>query len=305
MVGSQPLTGIIPVLSTPILKDGSIDEKGLGRLVEFLISKGAGGFWALGTGSEDMNLSFGKRIQVARIISEVNAGRVPILLGAAFYALEDTLKFINETHDLKIDAFHIMVYHPLLGDDRVEWFYRHIADNSPKPLWMYSSANYGRSVSPQIAAKLRKHPNIQGIKFSTKNTVDIAKVIMLADENFQVITAVAATLYACLCMGVKAHTTSIASCLPEILTNIYDLFQAGKREEALSEQQRLIKFLDALPKGPRKDNFFQAAEEKYILSLREISQEYTTSYYRDLTEQEKTKVRKALMRYKMFPSFKG
>jgi 4-hydroxy-tetrahydrodipicolinate synthase len=303
MPKTRSLRGIIPVLSTPLLKDGSIDEEGLERLVQFLIGKGAGGFWALGTGSEDMNLSFGKRVQVARVISEVNAGRVPVLLGAAFYALEDILRFINETHGLEIDAFHIMVYHPLLGDDRVEWLYRHIADHSPKPIWMYSSANYGRSMAPQTAARLKEHPNIQGIKFSSRNAEDVAKVIMLADDTFQVITAVASTLYACLCLGVKAHTTSLASCLPEILTNIYNLFQGGKREEALGEQRRLIKFLDALPKAPRRDNFFQAAEEKYILSLRKLTQEHMSSYYRGLTNDEKTRVRKALIKYKIIPSF--
>jgi 4-hydroxy-tetrahydrodipicolinate synthase len=82
---------------------------------------------------------------------------------------------------------------------------------------------------------------------------------------------------------------------------IYDLFQSGDYDAALKEQHKLIDFLDALPKGARKDNFLTAAEEKYILSLRGICQEYTTSYYRDLNEDEKNNVREAVKKYDIIP----
>lgn len=299
----RQLLGIIPVLTTPINKDGSIDTQGLQRLVEFLVSKRIGGLWVLGTGSEDMNLSFKKRIEVAKVVSETNAGRVPIILGAGFFALEEILEFISGTYMLDVDAYHVMPYHPLLSLDRLDWFYRHIADNCPKPLWMYSSGNWSRPITPEFAAGLKGYPNIAGIKFSTRNAVDVAKVARLKDDNFQVITAVAAQFYSCLCLGVKAHTSSLASPMPEAMIAIYDLFQSGEYDAALKEQHKLIDFLDALPKGARKDNFLTAAEEKYILSSRGICQEYTTSYYRDLTEAEKNSVTKALTTYEMIPSF--
>jgi 4-hydroxy-tetrahydrodipicolinate synthase len=295
MKKSRALNGIIPVLNTPLLADGSIDAEGLRRLVAFLIGKGVGGFWALGTSSEDMNLSFKKRLQVARIVSEANAGRLPLILGASFYGLEDILEFIKETKDLDIDAFHVMIYHNLLGLNRVQWLYHHVADASPKPVWMYSSANYGRWLPPEFVPEARKHPNIHGIKYSTSNTVHVGKVLTLADEGFQVITSVASTLLSCLSLGSKAHVTSIGSCLPEILMEIFKLFQEGKMEEALSAQRRLNWFLGALPKGLRDDNFFQAAEEKYILSLRGICNEFTTSYYRDIGEEEKKGLRESLL----------
>jgi len=259
------------------------------------------GFWALGTGSEDMNLSFRKRMEVARVVAETTAGRVPVLLGAAFYALEDTLSFMEETRDLEIDAYHLMVYHPLLGLDQVEWIYRHVADQSHKPLWLYSSANYGRWLPPEFLAKIKDHPNIGGVKYSTSNAVHAGKALMAADEDFQVITSVASTLLACLALGSKAHTTSLASCLPEILIRIYELFRSGKTAEALGEQRRLLAFMDALPKEAQKANFFQAATEKYILSLRGICSEYTTSYYRDLSEEEKRITRDLLVAHEIVP----
>jgi 4-hydroxy-tetrahydrodipicolinate synthase len=151
------MLGVIPVLTTPILKDGQIDTQSLRRLIELLITKEVGGLWVLGTGSEDMNLTFKKRIEVAEIVAETNAGRIPIIVGAGFFAMEDTLTFIKEIQVLDIDAIHVMPYHPLLSLDRMDWYYRHIADNCSKPLWMYTSANWARPIS-QV---LNSAPGIQ------------------------------------------------------------------------------------------------------------------------------------------------
>ena len=87
----RQVKGIVPVLSTPFTSDENIDVEGLKRLVGFLITQNIAGLWVLGTGSEDMNLSFEKRLKVAKAVTEANAGRVPLMLGAAFFALEDTM----------------------------------------------------------------------------------------------------------------------------------------------------------------------------------------------------------------------
>lgn len=301
MQKSRHLEGVIPVVQTPIFEDGSIDAEGLKRLIEFLIGKGVGGFWALGTGSEDMNLTFKKRLQVAEVVTKANAGRLPLVLGAGFFALEEILEFMGATKHLKFDAYHVMPYHPLLGLERMDWLYRHVADNAPKPLWMYTSANWCRPFPPEFVANLKDHPNIGGIKYSTSRTTDMIKVATLAEEDFQVITALAGQFYLCLALGAKGGTTSLASCLPEAVTEIYDLFRAGKHGEALAAQRRLVAFLDELPKGPKKQNFLGAAEEKYILSLRGICHPYTTSYYQDLTREEQAAVKAAVEKYGYLP----
>jgi len=296
----RAIIGIVPVVSTPLTKEEKIDVPGLKRLIDFLMTKRIGGLWVLGTGSEDMNLTFAKRIQVAQTISEANAGKIPLVLGAGFFAMEEILEFIKETSSLKIDAFHVMPYHPLLSLDRLDWFYRRIADKSPKPLWMYTSANWSRPVSPEFIRRLKDCPNIAGIKFSTRDAVAITDVVGLAGDGFQVITAVASQLYACMGVGSKGHTSSLASCLPEIFIHIYELFQAGRHDQSLSEQHRLNSFLDELSKSTKGDNFLQAADEKYILSLRGICNEYVTSYYRNIKDEEKVRVKHLLEKYSFY-----
>ena len=177
MVKTRPVRGIVPVVSTPLTAKEDIDVKALRRLIEFLNTKNIGGFWVLGTGSEDMNLSFAKRITVAQAACEANRGKTPLLLGAGFFAMEDILDFIEETKNLEFDGYHVMPYNPRLSLERLDWFYRHIADNCPKPLWMYTSGNWSKPVTPAFVANLKPHPNITGIKFSNRDTVAITEVV--------------------------------------------------------------------------------------------------------------------------------
>ena len=85
MIETRKIKGVVPVVITPLNKDCTVDNQGLKNLIIFLKKKKIGGFWTLGTGSEDMNLSFQKRVRIAQIISTENAGDLPLVIGASFF----------------------------------------------------------------------------------------------------------------------------------------------------------------------------------------------------------------------------
>ena len=297
MIETREIKGVVPVLLTPFTNTGDIDEAGLERLVAYLSAKDIGGFWVLGTGSEDMNLTFEKRLQVARVVSKANAGRVPAILGAGFFALEDSLNFMEATRDLDYDGYHVMPYHPLYSEARMQWHIRTLADAAPKPFWMYSSGNWCRKITPDAVLSLKDHPNIAGIKFSTSNATEAFKVITAQTPEFQVITAVAAQFFTSLSMGTKAGTSEVACPLPDQLIAIYHAFQRGDLEAAKSAQMHFNRITAALPKGPSQDNFLKGAEGKYILSLRGICEPHMSGYYRDVTSEERAAIDKVIAEF--------
>ncbi len=293
------LKGVIPVLLTPFTDEGDIDVESLIKLVQHLNNKNIGGFWVLGTGSEDMNLTFDQRLVVAKTVCEANAGKSPIVLGAGFFSMQETLDFMDATIHLDFDAYHVMPYHPLLGLDRIEWMYKKIADYSKKPLWMYTSANWARFIPPDFIKKMKDYPNITGVKFSTSNAVHAEQVISMANDNFQVITAVVRTFYSNLCMGVKATTTVEACPFADEIIKIYEEFDSGKLESSLISQKRLNRALEDMPNSIAKDNFFRVAEAKYILYLKGLCLPVMSSYYREVSEQEGGKIKNILNKHKI------
>ena len=286
----RKLEGVIPVLLTPLDASGKVDKASLSLLVKHLIQKNIGGLWVLGTGSEDMNLTFEQRLQVAETVCGANNGKVPLILGAGFFAMADSLAFIKATEHLDFDAYHLMPYHPLLSLDRIEWLYKTVADAAPRPLWMYTSANWCRYIPPEFIEKIKGYPNIAGIKFSTSNAVHSEKAISLADDNFQVITAVVRTFYANLCMGVAATTTVEACPFADAIIDIYEKFKNGALQSSFNAQKKLNRFLEKMPPEPGRDNFLKVAEGKYILSRSGLCQAYMSGYYRGLTDQEKDRI---------------
>ena len=282
----RKLEGVIPVLLTPLTQDGEVDEPSLVRLVEYLNTKNIGGFWVLGTGAEDMNLTYRQRLRVVETVVEANQGKSPLIVGAGFFAMRDSLDFMSDTAHLDFDAYHVMPYHPLLSLDRIEWLYKRLADHAKKPLWMYTSANWCRFIPPEFVEKMKGYPNIAGIKFSTSNAAHTEKVIGMAEDDFQVLTAVVRTFYASLCLGVKGGTTVEACPFIDPIIEIYEKFVSGDLQAALAAQRKFNRMLEKMPEAPGKDNFLRVAEGKYILSKKGICLPYMSGYYRELNKDE-------------------
>ena len=281
------IRGVVPVLLTPLNELGEVDEPALICLVDYLNEKPIGGFWVLGTGAEDMSLTYEQRLQVARTVSKANAGKSPLILGAGFFSMQESLNFMDDTTSLDIDAYHAMPYHPLLSLKQIEGWYKSLADHASKPLWLYTSGNWARFIPPDFVLMMKNYPNIAGVKYSTSNAVHTEKVM----------TAVVRTFYASLCLGVKGGTTVEACPFINPILEIYDRFKKGDLQGALLTQRRLNRMLEQMPQEPGKDNFLRVAEGKYILGKKGICQEYMSGYYRTLTDEEKCQIDQVLLEH--------
>jgi 4-hydroxy-tetrahydrodipicolinate synthase len=284
------LNGLVPVLITPLNEDGSVDSIRLKALTEHLCRLEISGLWVLGTGSEDMSLTFKQRLKVAESVSEADTNDKVIIMGAGFFSYQDSLDLIAAMDGLEFDALHCMPYHPVISHERIEWIYEDLAEKSSKPVWMYFSENWSQTLPVQKISRLAQHPNIGGVKYSTSNIVNILSVAQLNNTNFQVITAVVRTLYNCLQLGIKATTTVDGCAYHRPIIEIFDLFVKGQNDKALALQIKLNTFLDSLPKGPGKDNFLKVAESKYVLSCQGLSGETMSAPYRGLTDEEKAEI---------------
>lgn len=280
------LKGIIPVLITPFKKDQSVDHDSLRKVTQYLLDKNPGGFWVLGTGGEDMNLTFNERVQVVQTVTETVQGKVPLLIGCGFYAKTDIKNFIKETQGLNFDAFHLIPYHTLLSIQRYEFMYKDVADYAEKPVWLYTSANYTKNFPPEFVEGLIDYPNIAGMKYSTSNIVHMEKAISYNNEKFQVISAVVRQFLPSLSLGVEATTTVEGCFYFDQIDKIYQAFLAGRIGDAAKHQKDLNRFLEKASTGAAKDNFLKSAEGKYVLSRLGVCQKYMSGYFREVNSEE-------------------
>jgi dihydrodipicolinate synthase/N-acetylneuraminate lyase len=290
----ESLKGIIPVLLSPLKSDGSPDLKGLDRLVNFLIDAGVGGFWALGSASEDINLSRIYRLELLKQIVASNNARVPIITGTGFVSIDEILEFFDSVSDLRIDGIHLLPYDTKIGDSRLIHFFTTLAEKSPVPIWMYHNPKRGKGFSFDVIKELCQHTNIAGIKVGGYDLSKMISTMMFKSENFDVIGAGSGQLYSMLSLGANAHTTSDASAFPEPFIELYKTFHSGDLNSAKEQQFNLIRLSQQFP---RTVNGEHAAEEKCILELRGICNDFVNPLYRRLSVSEKEELRVALKNF--------
>ncbi len=71
--------GVWPVMLTPFTENGRVDYKGLEYLVNWYIDRGCKGLFSVCQSSEMYFLSIDERIQVAKAVVSMAAGRVPVI----------------------------------------------------------------------------------------------------------------------------------------------------------------------------------------------------------------------------------
>ena len=80
-MNSSKFSGMGTAIVTPFRKDGSIDFKSLGKLVEYQITNNANYLVVLGSTGEAATISKDEKIAIINHVCDINAKRVPIVVG--------------------------------------------------------------------------------------------------------------------------------------------------------------------------------------------------------------------------------
>ncbi len=165
------LKGILPVLPTPFLADGGIDEAGMKRLVVFALDKGVDGVVFPGFASEVEALNAAERATLLKIVVDAVAGRVPVVAGASAADWREVVEHGRAASALGIR--HLMVQPPKsVGTDApalIEFLGR-IVDALPEVeiILQNAPAPRGSDLSPQAIVEIvRALPQVAYVKEET------------------------------------------------------------------------------------------------------------------------------------------
>ncbi|EPR18496.1 dihydrodipicolinate synthase family protein [Agrobacterium radiobacter] len=155
------LKGILPVLPTPFLADGGIDEAGMKRLVVFALDRGVDGVVFPGFASEVETLNAAERATLLKIVVDAVAGRVPVVAGASAADWRDVVEHGRAASALGIR--HLMVQPP-----------KSVGTDAPALIEFL-----GRIVEalPEVEIILQNAPAPRGSDLSPQAIVDIVRAL--------------------------------------------------------------------------------------------------------------------------------
>jgi len=242
----EPVRGVYYILATPFTEDGQLDEDSLRTLTDGVIRAGVDGITALGVAGEAHKLTDEERRRVLGIVMEVNAGRVPIIVGTS---RDGTLPTIQASLEAKeAGAAGIMVAPPtfLPPGPALTKHYQAIGEAVGLSIVLqdFPIVN-GVTMSPKAMAEIVKAvPQITTIKLEDTPTPQrIAQTLALLEGHNVSIVGGLGGMYLLdeLRRGGAGNMSGFA--YPEVLVEIVRAWEAGDRQRATETYYRYLPIL--------------------------------------------------------------
>jgi dihydrodipicolinate synthase/N-acetylneuraminate lyase len=261
----QKLRGVFTPNLVPLDARGDINEDELRRYVDWLIAGGVHGLYPNGSTGEFTRFTVEERQRIIRIVCDQANGRVPILAGAAEANVKETIRACELYHEYGATAVAIVSpFYYKLSPESVYAYFREIALNSPIDVTLYNIPMFASPIDVPTIKRLSEFDRIIGIKDSSGDVAFMCRMINAIRPlrpDFTFLTGWDVVLMPMLIMGADGGTNATSGIVPELMRKLYDLVMAGRQDEALPLQMRILEVFDAMLYSADFPEGFRAAVE--------------------------------------------
>jgi 4-hydroxy-tetrahydrodipicolinate synthase len=238
----------MPAIITP-MRNGSLDEPGLRRHIDWVIDEGSHGIVAVGTTGESPTLSHDEHKHVVELaVAHVNK-RVPVIAGTGSNSTAEAIDFTVHAERAGADAALVVV--PYYNKPIQEGLYAHfkaVAESVKLPILIYNvPSRTVTNISVETIDRLaRDCPNIIGIKDATADLTRPSQQRLMTGERFIQLSGEDATA-----LGFNAHggtgcISVTANVAPRLCAEFQEATLRGDYAAAIRLQDRLMPLHTAL-----------------------------------------------------------
>ncbi|MCB9749966.1 MAG: 4-hydroxy-tetrahydrodipicolinate synthase [Myxococcales bacterium] len=221
--------GAFTALITPMRADGRVDDEALVNLVERQIEAGIHGLVPMGTTGESATLSPAEHLHVVRTVTEVTAGRVPVLAGAGANNTEEALTLTRACQEIGVDGtLQVTPYYNKPTQAGLIAHFTKIAEEVDLPVILYNvPGRTGVDMAPDTVARLSEHPNIHGIKEASGDMYKDALIRERCVEGFSLLSGDDFTILPFMSLGGDGVISVVSNVLPDIIAKLCESALAG------------------------------------------------------------------------------
>ena len=263
--------GVGVALVTPFMENGSVDYNGLQKLINFQIENGTDYLVVQGTTGESATLSADEKKAVLDYIAEINAKRLPIVLGVGgnnTQAVAEQLENLDTTH---LDGIlSVSPYYNKPSQKGIVAHYKTIAKSTDLPIILYNvpgrtSSNLLAETTLELANEV---DNIVAVKEASGDLEQIMTIIKNKPNGFLVLSGDDALTLPHMAIGGDGVISVVANAFPKRFSTLVHAALESNMELAREKHYELtdvIKYLfaDGNPGGV-----------KHVLSLLNICEDH-------------------------------
>jgi len=242
----ENLSGVFLPITTPFLKDESVDWDSLKHNIGFYAKSKAKGFLVLGSNGENKALGEDEKLRILEIVLQCKAPHQKVITACFVETTRQALHFIRKVESMEIDYFNMLppfYFRSRMSDEVLAGYFTECAEGSSRPILLYNAPKFsGITLSPELVVKLSQHRNIVGIKDSA--SIGIKKFIEAVPDDFVVMAGSINFLFPALLSGAVGGVISMANYFPDLT---HELYLLGK-EKNMEEGEKLHVRLSSLNK---------------------------------------------------------
>ena len=240
-------TGSLVAIVTPF-KNGKLDERALGDLIEWQITSGTHGIVPCGTTGESATLTHAEHDRVVAFTVEVVRRRVPVVAGTGSNSTEEAIALTKHAKAAGVDgALLITPYYNKPTQEGLFLHYKAVAEAVDLPLVVYNiPGRTGVNMLPSTIARLAVCPTVVAVKEGSGAVQQASEIIQLCGERLTVLAGDDALTLPMMAVGGKGVITVTANLLPTKMAQLVNAFREGRLEAARVLHYELYPLFTAL-----------------------------------------------------------
>ena len=242
----KKLSGVFPPIMTPFVNE-DVAYARLSENIERYNQTELRGYMPLGSNGEFRSLTDEESVKVVEVVSKKKAADKTLIVGVGRESARATIEFIKKIADLGVDYVSVLPPHYFVSymtETALIKHYATVAESSPIPVMVYNAPQFasGLLIPPAVVSVLARHPNIVGMKDTSKEEISVYIDVVPEGAEFYVLAGTINKFFDGLPAGAVGGVLSIANYLPEKCCELQKIFESGD----LKEGRKMDEYLRSL-----------------------------------------------------------
>ena len=242
------LQGVIPPATTAFDAHGEVDPTALAQQIEWLIECGAHGVAVGGSTGEGHTLDVDEFRTAIAAATSAATDTIPIIAGIITDSTRESVRRGQMIRDSGVAALQVTPVHYVFkpGDDDTVGHFNTLTRETGMPVIIYNVIPWNY-LSPELLVRvMREVPGVIGVKQSAGDMKLFADLMISADKEDLIFSAVDGLLYASYCLGAQGSIAAILSAAPGPSVKLWEATKAGDHVTALDLHERLLVLWNAI-----------------------------------------------------------
>ena len=236
----------MPAVTTKFTDDDRLDLAMFETNIKAQLEAGVHGIILGGTLGEASTLLEEEKRTLVREAVRIVAGAVPVIMNIAEQTTSGAIAAAKKAEE--DGAKGLMMLPPMRykADDReTVTYFKAVANATSLPIMVYNNpVDYGIEVTLDMFEQLAECSNIQAVKESTRDLSNITRMKNRFGDRFKLLSGVDTLALESLLMGADGWVAGLVCAFPAETVAIYELVQAGRRNEALQIYRWFLPLLE-------------------------------------------------------------